>query len=361
MQTDTKIREFIEKARAGGASEQALVGILASRGWPEKEVYDVLAAHYEALTGIQIPRRGGAATAAKDAFFYLLGFSTLATWTIGLGSLSFSLIDRWFSDTLFSSNYALAYDAYSIATALASVLVAFPIYLLVTRAIVGDVRNHPEKLNSSVRKWLTYMALVIAAGVLIGDLVAALTYLLRGEITSRFLAKAFTVLVISGGVFFYYYFGQRKAEEPETGHGAGMDLRIAILSATIVATMIILGFVRIGGPSAQRMLRADQKRIDDLYQLSQHIQNRWGSGDRALPHDLGELSGVPISDPVTRAPYEYRVKEGSQYELCAAFSAPSKNDNTTSTRDPWSHPAGRYCISLDAARPASNPYVYLPN
>ena len=46
------------------------------------------------------------------------------------------------------------------------------------------------------------MALVIAACIFIGELIAALTYFLRGEITSRFLAKAFVVLVISGGVFY---------------------------------------------------------------------------------------------------------------------------------------------------------------
>jgi Domain of unknown function (DUF5671) len=165
MPGDTKIREFIENAKARGASEQTLVGVLAARGWPEKEVYETLAAHYEGLTGIQIPPRASAATPAKDAFFYLLAFSTLATWTIGLGSLAFSLIDEWLADALFSTAYNQAYETYGIAAAMASILVVFPIYMLMTRTINRDARNHPEKLNSSVRKWLTYMALVIAAGV----------------------------------------------------------------------------------------------------------------------------------------------------------------------------------------------------
>jgi hypothetical protein len=138
MTEKTKLDEFIERAKAGGATEESLVGILTARGWPEKEVYEALAAHYERVTSVEIPRRGGAGTAAKDAFFYLLVFSTLATWTIGLGSLAFTLIDRWLADTLFSGgNYYQGYDTYSVAAALASILVAFPIYLLVSRGLIS--------------------------------------------------------------------------------------------------------------------------------------------------------------------------------------------------------------------------------
>jgi Domain of unknown function (DUF5671) len=185
MVLDPKIHDFIERMKASGASDQSIAGILAARGWPEKDIYEALAVHYERRTGIEIPRRAGAATAAKDAFFYPLAFSTLATWTLGVGSLAFTLIDEWLADTLFSDSYNPAYQAYNIAASMASVIVAFPIYLLGTRAIIRDGKANPEKLNSPVRKWLTYMALVIAAGVFIGDLIAALTYLLRGEITSR--------------------------------------------------------------------------------------------------------------------------------------------------------------------------------
>ena len=105
MPANSKISEFIERAKTSGAPDQALVGILTARGWPEREVYDALAAHYEKLTGIEIPRRGGSGTAAKDAFFYLLVFATLATWTIALGSLAFTLIYRWLADSLFSATY----------------------------------------------------------------------------------------------------------------------------------------------------------------------------------------------------------------------------------------------------------------
>jgi len=355
-----KISEFIARAKTVGASEQSIVGILTARGWPEKEIYEALAAHYEGVTGIEIPRRGSTGTAAKDAFFYLLIFSTLATWTVGLGWLAFTLIDRWLSDSLFSGGYRQTFETTEIASALASILVAFPIYLLVSRTVLRDESSHPEKLDSPVRKWLTYMALVIAACVFIGDLITALTYLLRGEITSRFLAKAFVVFVISGGVFFYYFGGVRKTEEAKRGGGLTRDARMAMLSAVTVAALVISGFLNIGTPRTQRTLRADNKRVQDLYQISTQIHARWNTNGHKLPASLAELPNVPSADPVTRLPYGYRVKDAGQYELCATFSLESTND-TTSRPNQWSHPGGSHCFVLNTGEAAENPYVYVPD
>lgn len=357
MPAHSPIREFMERGRANGVSDESLVGILVARGWPEKEVYEALAEHYERLTGVEIPRRGGAAVAAKDAFLYLLVFATLATWTIGVGSVAFTLIDRWLSDTLFSQSYYPGYDTYSVAAGIAATLVAFPIYLLVSVVILRENRNHPEKLISPVRRWLTYMALVIAAGVFIGDLITAVTYLLRGEITSRFLAKALVVFVISGGVFFYYFWGLKKPEEPAARTGFTRDRLMALLSVIAVAVTVTLGFSYTGAPRRQRAFRADQKRIQDLYQLSSQINARRKLNGTQLPDHLEDVRGVPSADPITRIAYEYHPKNGSDYELCAVFSLPSP-DTTQSTLKFWTHSAGRYCFAFDASQQAESPGYY---
>jgi hypothetical protein len=313
------------------------------------------------VTGISIPHRRGTGTAAKDAFFYLLTFATLATWTIGLGALAFSLIDRWLADTLFSTPYYQAYDLYSMAEAIASIIVAFPIYLLVTRTILRDETDHPEKLNSPVRKWLTYMALVIAAGIFIGDLITALTYFLRGEITSRFLAKAFVVLAISSGVFFYYFYGLRRSEENESrGKGRRPEVWMTGLSSIVILVMVLLGFAQMGAPKTQRVMRADGKRVQDLYQLASQINGSWNSNSHKLPQHLDELSNAVYADPVTRASYEYRPIDENHYELCATFALDSKRNEMTDLSK-WSHPAGHYCYSLNASQPLETPNIYAPD
>lgn len=359
MAANSKLQEYVEEALKREVPESSLLGVLKARGWSEKEIYAAVAAHYEGASGIAIPARSGSETAAKDAFFYLLVFSTLATWTIGLGALAFNLIDRWLADTLFSSPYGQGYDVYAIASAMASVMVAFPIYLLVSRSVLHDERSHPEKLGSPVRKWLTYMALVIAAGVLVGDLITALTYLLRGAITSRFLADALVVLLISGGVLFYYFGGLRRSESSEIKTGGRRDAWMAGVSAVAVIAMIVAGFVSIGSPRTQRTMRADNRRVQDLYQLSLRINGVWSGNGHQLPTHLDQLTDVPLVDPISRAAYEYRVVDGDKYQLCATFLLGSAQNQANSRTTTWSHPSGRYCFALDASHAPDGPNIYI--
>jgi hypothetical protein len=200
--TSVELQKFIAAAKEHGASDESLVGILENSGWPKSQILQALGERYESLSGVQIPPGKKTTTPAKDAFLYLLSFATLATWTVSLGSICFSLIDDWIRDPLGHTNYMGGVS--EISTELASLLVTFPLYLFVMRIIVSDTRRAPEKLESGVRKWLTYIALLIAAGVMIGDVVTFLAYYLRGEVTSRFLAKVAVTLLISGVVFWYY-------------------------------------------------------------------------------------------------------------------------------------------------------------
>lgn len=355
MADDQIMSRFVSGALDAGIPHDAVVGLLLARGWRERQIYKALGQHYSDATGLVIPSRPGSGAGAKDAFFYLLTFSTLATWTCALGSLAFRLIDRWLADPLFSMNRG-QFETYEITWALAAILVAFPLYLLVSRAILHEAAADPDKLDSGIRKWLTYLALVIAACVFMGDLIAALAYLLRGELTSRFLAKSFVVLALSGGVFFYYFGGLRKTEAA-TPHN-GRDRRMAILSSIVVIVMLVLGFLQLGTPSSQREVRADAQRVQHLYQMSSLIKSYWSEHASQLPTSLTDLPGGAQTDPITHAQYEYLPGSGSQYQLCATFALAARNEEVNSGSAPWSHPAGHYCFSLDAT--AITPYPIQP-
>lgn len=352
-----QIAEFIEKALAAGVPHDSLVGLLTARGWPEKEIYEALAIHYQRLVGLDIPRRPGAGASAREAFFYLLIFATLATWTIGFGYLAFSLINGWFADSLFSRDQQTL-ETYTVTWSLAAVIIAFPLYLLISRIVIRESAAHPEKLDSGIRKWLTYMALVIAAGVFMGDLITVLASLLRGEITSRFIAKAFVVLLLSGGVFSYYFGGLRKTDI--AAPRASRDRLMALLASVAVVLLVILGFTHVGPPRAQREIRADTQRIANLYQIATQVKLYWSSHASQLPPDIAQLVGA-YADPVTHAPYEYHPKQGSQYELCATFALRSDTRSAETGPDRWAHPAGHYCFALDATRELQYPPQFFPD
>jgi len=210
-----RLNRFIEAAKSKGASDEFLVNLLREEGWAAKEIYAAFRRHYESLTGLALPARGeGAGESARDAFLYLLAFSTLATWATALGSLLFTFIDRWFPDPLVQQRFENS--RYAVSSEMACIIVAFPIFLLVMRFILREVDKHPEKVESGVRKWLTYIALLVTAGIVIGDLITFLAFFLRGELTSRFVLKALAVIVIAGSIFWYYLgFLKRGAADAE--------------------------------------------------------------------------------------------------------------------------------------------------
>jgi hypothetical protein len=342
------LKNFLDAAKAKGATNETLATLLRGRGWPEEDVYRALADHFEIANSLEIPnyKRSGS---AKDAFLYLLSFSTLATWTIGLGSIIFSLIDRWIRDPLTPQNFYYGSTFYQIADSLACVIVAFPVYLFVMRSIVREVQAHPDKLESAIRKWLTYLALLAAAGVVVGDLISFLTYLLRGELTGRFVAKVVTVLVISGGVFWYYLASLEKDPTKRETH-TQRGLWAALAASALVIVTLIFGFNVLGGPGAQRLMQADLRTVRGLADLARLINRKWEHSGKVLPASLDEISGAQKDDPVTHRVFAYHPKSGGAYELCAEFGAASPEvlaENVS--KEGWTHPKGNFCFQMDAA------------
>jgi hypothetical protein len=348
--SETALRTFIEAAKAQGASDEFILRLLGDRGWPEKRVYEAFAAYYERSTGLPVPARAGAGEAARDAFLYLLSFSMLGVWTIALGTLVFSYLEKWFPDAL--SGRGLADAAFTLSVNLAMVMVGFPLYMLTMRFIVRELGAHPEKHDSGVRKWLTYIALFIAAGVVAGDLIAFLAYFLRGELTVRFVLKVATAGIVAGGVF-WYYLGSLKP--PRERPAAARTNKLFTLAATAAVVAVVgIGFTLLGSPKAQRLVSADRQRVEDLQAIAREMHLRRGRpGGADLPEQLDQLTfGQPgarlrLKDPETQAAYHYHKRGPSAYELCAVFAAAS--DVPQDARPLyWSHPQGRHCYALDS-------------
>ncbi|MCX6621096.1 MAG: DUF5671 domain-containing protein [Acidobacteria bacterium] len=345
------LQEFIEAARLQGASDTILVELLRHEGWTDSDIFGALREFYERQTGLALPARRASRGRAKDAFLYLLNFVTLGTWTIALGSVWFALIEALFPDS--AGRYVPDFR-YSISSAVASIVIGFPIFLMAARFISHELRDDAEKLESPVRKWLTYLALLVAATIVIADLITFVSYFLRGELTVRFAAKVSVVLAIAGGVFAYYL----ASMLPKFGEiQQRLTRRFLIVSSIVVLGSIAAGFANLGSPGHQRSLQADETRIRDLLAIQRNLAGIWAGAknDSAkLPGDLNVLAahGLIVRDPDTGRQYEYVPAGGSTYQLCAIFDAPaapaprqySALDNPFAT-----HGSGRQCFALDAA------------
>jgi hypothetical protein len=288
---------------------------------------------------------------AKDFFLHLGVIVTFYASVIALIVLLFEVINVAFP------KITNAYQYYnpSISFQVATLIVAFPLFLWLSWLLQKTYIEDPSLREAPLRKWLSYITLFIAGAVVAGNFVTVIYMFLDGrELTTGFILKALTLLVIAGGVFFYYLREIRNVILPSERN----IWRIA--AAALVVGSIILGFMVVGSPASQRERRYDAQRISDLQSIQWQIINYWQMKE-VIPNTLAELqdplSGFNIpTDPRNAAPYEYNKTGNLSFELCATFERESQlygvqSSSAIPVRDPyykidenWQHEAGRKCF-----------------
>lgn len=201
---------FVKEALSKGKSRDEIKKALTDAGWEADEVRNALHLYAETDFPIPVPRRKPYLN-AREAFLYLLMFLTLYWSAFSFGQLLYQFINRAFPDAVLG--YYGDASASIIRMDTASLIIAFPIFLWISAMIAKGIAKDPDKRASKIRKWLTYLTLFIAAGIIIGDLIALVFNLLAGDLTMRFFLKVLTVGGIAGGIFGYYLLELRKDEK----------------------------------------------------------------------------------------------------------------------------------------------------
>jgi hypothetical protein len=286
-------------------------------------------------------------TTPKDFFLWVGAMVALYWSAVSLIILLFEYIDRLFPDRL---DYWV--DPYSgaIRFAMASLIIIFPLYIFLTKVLNRELRAMPEKKDLWVRKWLIFLTLFVAGGTLVIDLIVLINEFLGGDLEMRFLFKVVTVFVVIGAGFAYYLEDLRGKWEREP-----MKAKMAGgIAGVLVFISIVSGFFLIGLPTDQRELRFDQERVQALQNIQWQIINFWQTKDR-LPNALAELEDPLVGfvlpkDPDTGVEYEYSVRGGLTFELCAVFARKSDSKLSQAPRgyngidENWEHSAGRHCF-----------------
>lgn len=201
---------FVREALLRGQPRPAIESALAEAGWPPEQVRDALEAYAPVEFPVPVPRPRPYLS-AREAFLYLLLFASLYVWAYHLGDLLFDLLNRALPDPADPAWQRMRADQ-SMRMSVASLVIAFPLFLFVARLLSRELARNPAKRQSVVRRWLTYMTLFLAAGVLVGDMIALVYHLLGGELTLRFGLKVLVVAAIAGGVFGFYLTDLRREE-----------------------------------------------------------------------------------------------------------------------------------------------------
>ena len=145
--------------------------------------------------------------------------------------------------------------------------------------------------------------------------------------------------------------------------------RIFLGLVTLAVVLVVgYGIYVVGSPAGQRLLKFDARRASDLQIISSNLDHYWELNGE-LPEALEDLQGPryyvrSIQDPATQQPYEYRVIDGNQYQLCAVFDTDSSQREQRVPRPysakVWDHGTGRACFDLEALSPRADPLREAP-
>jgi hypothetical protein len=290
----------------------------------------------------------------KHVFLHLFSISMLYLMTINVLTLIFQFINQAIKDQLvYGNDFAMSNSHNLVRFALASIIIVFPLFIWSSWYLNKIYLKIPQVRQMKTRKWLIYLTLFIVALVIVGDFIRIVWVFLSGEITWRFILKALAVFITSGCIFGYYLWDVRR-EAPSK-----RSKYFAWLTGAVVLILIVFGFILVGSPKQERLMRFDYQRITSLQEIQYQIINYWQSKER-LPQKFQDLED-PISgfimpqDPQTGKSYEYVVKGENAFELCAEFNLPSKDQPNISEQNRlpvlpnsnvsnWNHPAGRFCF-----------------
>jgi hypothetical protein len=292
-------------------------------------------------------------TTPKDFFLWAGAMLMLYGSAIAFIRLLIDYINYVFPDAL--SYYS--WDPYqgSVSFEIAMLIVLFPAFLILMRAIRRDIIEDVSRADVWVRRWALYLTVFIAGLTIVGDLITFVYYFLSGQdITVRFLLKVAVVLLVAGGGFMHFladlwgFWVKYPARARSVGWGV----------AALIFLSIVSGFLIIGTPWEARLARLDNQRVQDLQSLQSQILSFYQQ-KQMLPVALNLLQdptlyyNVPV-DPETGAQYEYMKNADLGFELCATFDAPSRatvdgrptmpESYGIKSGDNWQHGIGRTCF-----------------
>lgn len=288
----------------------------------------------------------------KHVFMYLLMIAMLYVSVVSFTTLIFEYINVLFPDPL--NSYILGtYNA--IRSSSSALIVAFPVYLLMSWLLRREHARIPETKEMRSRKWLIYFTLFISAVTIIIDLVQLINNFYSGELTVPFTLKVLTVLIVAASVFGYYLWDlhKKKDELPKIKLIAG-------ISSLIVLIAIIAGFFIAGTPQQQRQVRLDAERVNDLQRTQYYLVEYWQKKG-TLPESLEDLKDdinniSPPKDPETNTAYVYEKTGDTTFKLCATFGAetPKTSEHASMAKpyypdgtfinENWMHKKGYICF-----------------
>lgn len=263
---------------------------------------------------------------AKYAFYYLLSLFSLIFLALAVGLIAFGIVNQTIVDALSAYNYQ-NYDK-QFKFAISALIIAAPIFYFMSYLIERGLKKHELKIDSGIRRWLTYFILFVSAVIILGVFIGVINSFLAGELTARFILKALSMLIIAALVFSFYFYDIKRKEVIQKDKIIKLFFGLSLL---LVVTAFVSVWFFIESPKVARDRRLDQILMQNIYQLESAVNSYYERAE-TLPATLEDLDAADIYydkkallNPETGEAITYKVLSDKNFELCATFRTASYN------------------------------------
>jgi hypothetical protein len=283
---------------------------------------------------------------AKYAFYYLLSLVALIFTALSVGMIAFGIIDKSVSDAL---SYGSLDGQFKFATS--ALFIAGPIFYLISYLINKGLRSGDLDKDSGVRRWLTYFIILVSSLIILGVFIGIMNSFLSGEVTTSFILRMLSMIVIAALVFSFYFYDIKRDNVKEKN----IVVRIFfIATAVLVLAAFVSAWFFIESPKTARAKKLDQQLISNIYSLESAV-NSYYEKTKMLPENSEQLKNntdlfldaKSFVDSETGKSIDYKKTSDKTFEFCAEFRTNSFDDNSNrGYTGPVgkNHKAGYQCI-----------------
>lgn len=287
--------------------------------------------------------------AAKFAFYYILSLIALIFAALSAGMIIFQIINKNIADVIVQRASDFSPD--QLKFAISALIISAPIFYVATWQIYKNLFSGAFDKDSGVRKWLTYLVLLISSVVMLGWLIAIVNNFLDGELTVKFILKALTAVGIAAGIFTFYYYDIKRDKFAGEKNKIIRIYFYGSLAAVII--VFITGLFIMESPQKTRDRKMDNAVLENFDDIDRAIGTYYKDNEK-LPDNLEKIksefsyiTNKDLENSATGEKYEYKIKRENIYELCATFKTFNKEDEEYNNYqdDDWPHDTGYQCLS----------------
>lgn len=278
----------------------------------------------------------------------MLSLVALIFMSLATGMIVFQIINKHIVDVL--NQYRGRFSSDQLKFAISALIISAPIFYFTTRQIFKSLFSGALDKDSQIRKWLTYLILLISSVVMTGWFIAVVNSFLDGELTLKFILKALTAVGIAAIIFTFYLYDIKRENVAGVKDNV---IKIYFYGSLVLIIAVFVGaFFIIESPGETRDRKIDDEVLRKLNRLDSSVRSYYIENEK-LPVDFDELmtefiylDDEDFENSATGERFEYTAKEAKIYEICASFRVPSRDPDVymDAYSKEWKHGEGRQCF-----------------